>query len=112
MLLSGCKMYHCLFEPKNLNLISIWKRMIISCKDLIKWLGLQAMMFPEGVYFDREMEGYRTQRVNGFFALSNQIQQFLVEKEKGKSDQNIHFSLSVVRRGIATPTGYSLLSIT
>ncbi len=61
---------------------------------------LQAMMFPEGVYFDREMEGYRTTRVNGFFALSSQIQGFLVEKEKGKSDQNNHFSLSVVRRGL------------
>ncbi len=61
---------------------------------------LQAMMFPEGVFFDREMESYRTQRVNGFFALSSQIQGFLEQKEKGKSDQNNHFSLSVVRRGI------------
>jgi site-specific DNA recombinase len=61
---------------------------------------LQAMMFPDGVYYDREMEGYRTTRVNGFFALSSQIQGFLVEKEKGKSDQNNHFSLPVVRRGI------------
>jgi len=25
------------------------------------------MMFPEGVYYDRENEGYRTQRVTGFF---------------------------------------------
>jgi site-specific DNA recombinase len=61
---------------------------------------LQAMMFPEGVFYDREMEGYRTQRVKEFFALSSQIQGFLAEKEKGKSDLNNHFSLSVVRRGI------------
>jgi site-specific DNA recombinase len=61
---------------------------------------LQAMMFPDGVYYDRENEGYRTTRVNGFFALSSQIQGFLAQKEKGKSDQNNHFSLSVVRRGI------------
>ncbi|MBB6611544.1 hypothetical protein H7F15_10895 [Pontibacter sp. Tf4] len=70
------------------------------------------MMFPEGVYYDREMEGYRTTRVNGFFALSSLVQQFLVEKEKGKSDQNNHFSLSVVRRGIVTPAEHSLLSVT
>jgi site-specific DNA recombinase len=57
---------------------------------------LQAMMFPEGMFFDREMEGYRTQSVNGFFALSSQIQGFLAEK--GKSDHKNHFSLSVDRR--------------
>src|SRR5690606_3119128 len=60
---------------------------------------LQALVFPEGVYYERENEGYRTQRVNGFFALSSQISCFLDQKEKGKSDQEDHFSLSVVRRG-------------
>ncbi|GAB3197102.1 recombinase family protein [Pontibacter aydingkolensis] len=61
---------------------------------------LQAMMFPDGVYYDREMEGYRTTRVNGFYALSKEIERFLEAKEKGKSDQNDHFSLPVARRGI------------
>ncbi|MFD2515833.1 recombinase family protein [Pontibacter locisalis] len=61
---------------------------------------LQAMMFPDGVYYDREMEGYRTTRVNGFFSLSKEIERFLEAKEKGKSDANDHFSLPVARRGI------------
>ncbi len=58
------------------------------------------MMFPECVFNDCQIEVYRTTRVNGFFDLSSQIQQFLEQKEKGKSDQNNHFSLSVVRQGI------------
>jgi site-specific DNA recombinase len=58
------------------------------------------MVFPEGVFYDREMEGYRSTRVNDFFDLSSKIQAFVEQKEKGKSDQNDCFSLSVVRRGI------------
>ncbi|WP_242929033.1 recombinase family protein [Pontibacter vulgaris] len=73
---------------------------------------LQAMLFPEGVYYDREMEGYRTTRVNGFFALSSLVQQFLVKNEKGKSDVNHHFSLSVVRRGHKPNSCYETLRYT
>jgi hypothetical protein len=61
---------------------------------------LQALVFPEGVAYDRVKEGYRTTRVNSLFGLAAEISQESKEKEKGKSDQNNHFSLSVVRRGI------------
>ena len=79
----------------TLSLSSTWGK-----ADAQKRRRLQALVFPEGVQYDREKEGYRTGRVNGFFALSSQIQRFLEQKEKGKSDHDSHFSLPVARRGI------------
>jgi site-specific DNA recombinase len=61
---------------------------------------MQAMMFPEGMYYDCEMKGYRTTRVNGFFVFSSQLQELLAVKEKGRNNHNDCFSLLVVRRGI------------
>src|SRR5690606_8616448 len=78
-----------------LSLSSSWK-----CADISQRRRLQATVFPEGVQFDREREGYRTSRVNAFFGLAAQISQKTEEKEKGKRSLETCFSPLVVRRGI------------
>ncbi|MCC9168631.1 hypothetical protein [Pontibacter harenae] len=77
-----------------LSLSSTWVKV-----DAKKRRRLQALVFPEGVAYDREKEAYRTTRVNTFFGLASEISQKTEQKEKGKSDPENHFSLSVVRRG-------------
>lgn len=62
--------------------------------------ALQALVFPEGVQFEREKEGYRTGRVNSLFGLAAQISQNLGQKEKGEKLDISCFSPLVVRRGI------------
>ncbi|QCR22768.1 hypothetical protein [Pontibacter sp. SGAir0037] len=64
---------------------------------------LQALVFPEGVQYDREKEAYRTTRVNTFFGLAAEITQKMRQKERGKSSCETNFSPLVVRRGIAIP---------
>ncbi len=61
---------------------------------------LQALVFPEGVQYDREKEAYRTTRVNSVFGLAAEISQKMGQKERGKSSSETDFSLLVVRRGI------------
>ncbi|WP_394353899.1 recombinase family protein [Pontibacter beigongshangensis] len=68
--------------------------------DASKRRRLQALVFPEGVQYDRENEGYRTIRVNSFFSLASEISQKMGQKERGKSSCETDFSPLVVRRGI------------
>ncbi|PRY11907.1 DNA invertase Pin-like site-specific DNA recombinase [Pontibacter ummariensis] len=78
-----------------LNLSSSWGK-----ADASKRRRLQALVFPEGVQYDREKEAYRTQRVNSFFGLASEISQKMGQKERGKSSGETDFSLLVARRGI------------
>ncbi|WP_394351352.1 recombinase family protein [Pontibacter russatus] len=68
--------------------------------DASKRRRLQALVFPEGVQYDREKEAYRTTRVNSFFGLASEISQKMGQKERGKSSVETDFSLLVARRGI------------
>ena len=52
---------------KAVAILQSWSKVNVQSRK-----QLQAMMFPEGVFYDREMDGYRTQQVNGFSALSSQ----------------------------------------
>ncbi|PKV75877.1 recombinase family protein [Pontibacter ramchanderi] len=79
----------------TLSLSSSWGK-----ADASKKRRLQALVFPEGVAYERENDAYRTMRVNSFFGLAAEISQEMGQKEKGKSDFQNHFSPSVVRRGI------------
>ncbi|MFT2010830.1 recombinase family protein [Pontibacter sp. 13R65] len=78
-----------------LSLSSSWTK-----GDAAKRRRLQALVFPEGVQYDREKEAYRTTRVNSFFSLASEISQKMGQKERGKSSCETNFSLLVVRRGI------------
>ncbi|KAA3438836.1 hypothetical protein FOA19_10250 [Rufibacter hautae] len=78
-----------------LSLSSSWTK-----GDALQRRRLQALVFPEGVQYDREKEGYRTTRVNSIFGLASEISQKMGEKERGKSSSETDFSLLVVRRGI------------
>ncbi|RDV11845.1 hypothetical protein DXT99_23980 [Pontibacter diazotrophicus] len=68
--------------------------------DAGKRRRLQALVFPEGVAYDREKGAYRTTRANSFFGLAAGISQKMEEKEKGKSGSETDFSPLVARRGI------------
>jgi site-specific DNA recombinase len=61
---------------------------------------LQGMVFPNGVLFDREKGGYRTERVNTFFTLTVLASAHLQERKKGKISPKTNFSLSVAPAGI------------
>ena len=78
-----------------LNISSSWAK-----ADASKRRRLQALVFPDGVQYDREKEAYRTTRVNSFFGLAAEISQKMGQKERGKSSLETDFSLLVARRGI------------
>jgi site-specific DNA recombinase len=61
---------------------------------------VQSVLFPEGVIFDKENQGYRTPRVNIFFSLTALFSSRLKEMKKGKTGAKHDFSLSVVHRGL------------
>ncbi|GHA61648.1 serine type site-specific recombinase [Pontibacter akesuensis] len=78
-----------------LSLSSTWAKAEVSQRK-----RLQALVFPDGVEYEREKQAYRTTRVNSFFGLAAEISQEMGQKERGKSDPENHFSLLVARRGI------------
>ncbi|MFB9864323.1 recombinase family protein [Rufibacter immobilis] len=97
--LSGPLSNHGILLEKGLNMMlslsSSWVKADVSQRK-----RLQALVFPEGVRFDREKEGYRTERVNSLFGLAAQISQEMAQKEKGEKLDISCFSPLVVRRGI------------
>ncbi len=79
----------------GVNLCESWEK-----GDFQEKRRVQTVVFPEGVIFDRENEGYRTPRVNTFFSLTALFSARLKEIKKGKTSSKTDFSLSVVHRGI------------
>jgi site-specific DNA recombinase len=79
----------------GVNLCESWEK-----GDFQEKRRVQTMVFPEGLIFDREKQGYRTARVNTFFSLTALFSARLTEIKKGKISDKTNFSLSVVHRGI------------
>ncbi|MBK0403079.1 recombinase family protein [Adhaeribacter sp. BT258] len=53
---------------------------------------LQTLVFPEGVYFDRQKQGYRTPRVNSIFKLTSSLCEHYKEAKKEKTSLKTGFS--------------------
>ena len=56
---------------------------------------IQYMLFPEGIYYDRKNDNYRTERVNIIFDLINSITGNGSEEERGQTNREINLSPSV-----------------
>ncbi|KAA9338801.1 recombinase family protein [Adhaeribacter soli] len=79
----------------GVNLCESWEK-----GDYRERRRVQSVVFPEGVTFDKEKQGYRTSRVNVFFSLTALFSERLKEMKKGKTSDKPDFSLSVVHRGL------------
>ncbi len=56
-------------------------------------------MFPEGLYYDRKNQAFRTERVNEVFGLIAQLSSDLEGKEKGTNVKDQRLSLLAERAG-------------
>ena len=61
---------------------------------------LQKTVFPDGVLYDRTIEGYRTQRVNEFFGLIGRLSTSYEKQKSGEISFKTNLSAFVARRGI------------
>ncbi|KAA9338953.1 recombinase family protein [Adhaeribacter soli] len=61
---------------------------------------LQSLIFPEGVYYDRKIQGYRTPRVNAIFKLSASFNEHYKLAKKEKTSPKTGFSNLVGPLGI------------
>ena len=90
------------------NLPSLWDLSNYANKQRIQYL-----VFPEGIFVDKETRDYRTPKVNSVFLYFARLKQVLKENKNGKTDCNINFPASVVWGGIEPPTqGFSVLCST
>jgi site-specific DNA recombinase len=90
------------------NLPSLWRLSDYANKQRIQYL-----LFPEGIYVNKETQDYRTPRINAGFLYFARLKQVLAENESGKTDTDVNFPASVVWGGIEPPTqGFSVLCST
>ena len=61
---------------------------------------LQALVFPDGLRYNRKSDDYLTSKVNSLFTLTNTLSTELEKKESGKTEYNFDFSALVARTGI------------
>ena len=98
---------------KSGNVISnpetiIKKAVNVSSKLSMVWTSspvgikrkLQNLVFPEGIYYEREIGGFRTMKVNSVFEAIADLATILSENKKGQTDKNINLSLSAEREGL------------
>lgn len=62
--------------------------------------GLQYLVFPEGIYYNKKNDECRTERLNYIFDLIRNISEDYNKKERGQLNELIQLSPLVVRRGI------------
>ncbi len=67
-------------------------------------LNFQRMMFPDGIHFDKEINDYRTTRVNWIFSTISRISVIYEENKNGILDLIIEKSRSVARSGVEPET--------
>ena len=90
------------------NLQSLWDLSNYANKQRIQYL-----VFPEGIFVDKETRDYRTPKINSVFLYFARLKQVLAENKNGKTDCNINFPASVVWAGIEPATqGFSVLCST
>ncbi len=61
---------------------------------------IQKLVFPEGIYYNRENDHYRTVRVNSIFALSHSVSMACEGNKKGIKYLDVILSPSVASTGI------------
>ncbi len=80
------------------KLNTIWTSGDIQLKE-----DLQKLIFPEGVYYDRKTQSFRTEKVNFIFKLIASSSGTPPEKKKGTSYLIDYLSLSAEREGFEPP---------
>ncbi len=78
-----------------LNPLVLWEK-----ADLFGKSVFQKLLFPNGIIYNRELDQYRTSRINSFFSLTSEISRGLRENKKGDSIIFDKIPPLVVRRGI------------
>ncbi len=63
-----------------LNPLILWNKANLFGKRIF-----QNLLFPEGIIYNRELDQYRTTRINSFFSLINCVSMGLGENKKGES---------------------------
>ena len=89
--------------PEFLNMaLSIASKINITWElaDYAMREKLQYALFPEGILYDRQINGYRTNRTNSIFQLISYISDKLPNKKKGTTNPKIDYSPLVARRGV------------
>lgn len=79
---SSSNLKDCVNYTVNLsgNLLKMWKK-----GDIVKKQNLQELVFPEGIWYNREFDRVRTTRVNSFFSVILTISSHYTDKKtKGK----------------------------
>ena len=75
--------------------------------------GIQDLLFPEGIRYNRKTDECRTSRINIFFCQIARLAQVTGNKESGIPELKFDFAASVVRAGIEPATqGFSVLCST
>ncbi len=80
--LSSSNLKDCVNYTVNLssNLLTMWRK-----SDYLKKQNLQKLVFPDGIWYNRELDTVRTQRVNSFFSVIPTLSSSCSdEKQKGK----------------------------
>ena len=86
------------------NLPSLWSLSNYANKQRIRFL-----VFPEGIYVDKETKDYRTPKINSAFLYFARLKRVLEENKNGKTESDLNFPASVVWGGIEPPTqGFSV----
>ena len=80
------------------KLSKIWHSEDYSIKE-----GLQYLLFPKGIYYDRQKDDYRTDEENSIFSEIALIASDTDKIKKGKTGINSHLSNWVAPRGIEPP---------
>jgi site-specific DNA recombinase len=90
------------------NLPSLW-----DLSDYANKKRIQYLIFPEGIYVDKENRDYLTPKVNSVCLYLARLKRVLAENESGKTNTKVNFPASVVWAGIEPATqGFSVLCST
>lgn len=88
------------------NPLGLW-----SSGDLVDKRIFQKLLFPEGIYYNRELDVVRTTRINSFFAPIPQLARAFENKKSGDSINFDKISALVPKTGLST-TYFSKTQIT
>ena len=81
------------------NLSSYWQKM-----DFEMCQGIQKLVFPEGVKWDKESRSYRTTNYNSFFEILYCVSDSYKNEMKKETDKSCDLSVLVAGGGLEPPT--------
>ena len=84
------------------RLNTIWTSGDIQLKE-----DLQKLIFPEGVYYDRKTQTFRTEKVNFIFELIGSCSSAPPENKKGTNYLIDYLSLAAEREGFEPPEAFT-----